>query len=497
MTRDDLLALLPFLVLGGSAIVVMLGIAWRRHHGATALLGAAGLGLTLASLPVAAQQAPRQVTALLRVDGFALYFIGLVCAASLFVVVLAHGYFRDRGLPRERQPEELYLLLLLATLGSSVLAASVHFASLLLGLELLSISLYALIAYPRERSEPALEAGLKYLVLAAASSAFLLFGMALVYAKTGGLDLAALRVGLAEAPVPGSAPGGGSVLVAAGLALLFAGVGFKLALVPFHTWTPDVYAGAPAPVTAFVASVSKGGVVAVTLRLVEQVGEGSRALFVPLAAVAIASMLAGNLLALLQQDVKRLLAYSSIAHLGYLLVALIAAVPMRAEATAYYLAAYVVTILIAFGVVAVLSDEGADASSLDDYRGLFWRRPWLAILFTASLLSLAGIPLTAGFLGKVYVLLAGVEAATWLPVFALVAGSVIGLFYYLRVVLVLFAPLEEGAARAGGGTDLAQRPLPAPSLAALSLLAVPLLWLGVHPEPLMRLIQSLLGATAH
>lgn len=494
MAREDLLALLPFLVLGSSAIVVMLGIAWRRHHGATALLGVAGLGLTLLSLPVAAQQAPRQVTALLRVDGFALYFIGLVCGASLFVVVLAHGYFRDRGLPRERQPEELYLLLLLSTLGSSVLAASVHFASLLLGLELLSISLYALIAYPRERSEPALEAGLKYLVLAAASSAFLLFGMALVYANTGSLDLASLGAGLADAPALGSgaAPDGGSVLVAAGLGLLFAGIGFKLALVPFHTWTPDVYAGAPAPVTAFVASVSKGGVVAVTLRLVEQVGEGSRALFVPLAAVAIASMLAGNLLALLQQDVKRLLAYSSIAHLGYLLVALIAAVPMRAEATAYYLAAYVVTILIAFGVVAVLSDEGADASSLDDYRGLFWRRPWLAILFAASLLSLAGIPLTAGFLGKVYVLLAGVEAATWLPVFALVAGSVIGLFYYLRVVLVLFAPLEEGAARVGGGTDLAQRPLPAPSLAALSLLAVPLLWLGVHPEPLMRLIQSLL-----
>jgi NADH-quinone oxidoreductase subunit N len=417
-----------------------------------------------------------------------------VCAASLVVVALAHGYFRDRQIHGENQREELYLLVLLATLGSAVLAASIHFASLLLGLELLSISLYALIAY-RRQSEPALEAGLKYLVLAAASSAFMLFGMALIYAQTGGLDLAALRDGLAGTPPEGGSagPASPSVLVAAGLGLLFAGIGFKLALVPFHTWTPDVYAGAPAPVTAFVASVSKGGVVAVTLRLVEEVGEGSRALFVPLAAVAIASMIIGNLLALLQDDVKRLLAYSSIAHLGYLLVALLAAVPLRAEATAYYLAAYVVTILIAFGVVAVLSGGTTDTSALEDYRGLFWRRPWLATLFTASLLSLAGIPLTAGFLGKVYVLLAGVEAATWLPVFALVAGSVIGLFYYLRVVLVLFAPLEPGAEPAGAGDDPARRPLAAPSVAALSLLAVPLVWLGVHPEPLMRLIQSLLA----
>jgi NADH-quinone oxidoreductase subunit N len=494
--RADLLALLPFLLLGGSAILVMLGIAWRRHHGGSALLGAAGLALTLASLPVAAREAPRPVTRLLLIDGFALYFMGLVCVASLVVVVLAHGYFRDRG----GQREELYVLVLLATLGSAVLAASVHFASLFLGLELLSISLYALVAYPRA-SEPALEAGLKYLILAAASSAFLLFGMALVYARTGGLDFPALRAGLPGGPAlaSGSGPGGEGVLVAAALGLLFAGIGFKLALVPFHAWTPDVYAGAPAPVTAFVASVSKGGVVAVTLRLFDQAGEGIDALFVPLAAVAIASMLAGNLLALQQDDVKRLLAYSSIAHFGYLLVALIAAVPLRAEATAYYLAAYVVTILIAFGVVAVLSTGDADASALDDYRGLFWRRPWLAVLFTASLLSLAGIPLTAGFLGKVYVLLAGVEAASWLLVLALVAGSAIGLFPYLRVVLVLFAPLDQpgdrpaarGAALANGSAAPALRPLPALSVAVLSLLAVPLLWLGVHPEPLMRLIQAL------
>ncbi|HVS12738.1 MAG TPA: NADH-quinone oxidoreductase subunit N [Thermoanaerobaculia bacterium] len=466
MATSDLIAILPLILLAATPVAVMTAIAIRRHHGASALLAAAGMASSLLALPAAAAEAPRRVGALIAVDGLALYFTALVVAGALVVLALAHGYFRARP----GQHEELYILLPLATLGAAVLAAGTHFVSLFLGLEILSISLYALIAYPRRAHD--VEAGIKYLILAAASSAFLLFGMALLYARHGMMELRELGAVLAaDQPI-----------AIVGLGMVLVGVGFKLALVPFHAWAPDVYAGAPAPIAAFVSSVSKAGVFAMALRLVIEAGPLRELLFLALALVAIASMLVGNLLALLQRDVKRLLAYSSIAHLGYALVALLASGEVAVEAGAYYLGAYVVTILAAFGVVTVLSEDDRDAQDLDLYRGLFWSRPWLAALFTASLLSLAGIPLTPGFLGKFYLLLAGAESELWAPVFALVAGSVIGLFYYLRVVFTMFAaapaePVTRAAAPGWAAT------------ASLAALVVPLLVLGVFPQPVVEWIR--------
>jgi NADH-quinone oxidoreductase subunit N len=483
MTRTDLIALSPLIVLGASAVTLMLAIAWRRSHRAAAAIAAVGLGATLASLAWAASVTPRQVTPLLVVDGYALFYTGLLCAASLAVTVLAYGYFARRP----GQHEELYLLLLLATLGSVVLAGATHFASLFLGLELLSVSLYAMIAYPRGDRRP-LEAGVKYLVLAGASSAFLLFGLALIYAETGSMELTPVAALLAES---------GGVLTMAGLGMLVTGIGFKLALVPFHMWTPDVYAGAPAPVTAFVASVSKGGMFALVLRFFVAADGDGGALFTALAVIAVASMTVGNLLALLQDDVKRLLAYSSIAHLGYLLVALLAGGELAVEAATFYLVAYFVTIVGAFGIVGALAGGGGEPtapsggiggelSALDDYRGLFWRRPAMAAAFTAALLSLAGIPLTAGFLGKLYVLAAGVEASLWALVVLLVANSAVGLFYYLRVVVAMLGP---PAARTPAA-------VPVPVGLALTALTVLLVWFGTYPAPLARSIRAALDGEA-
>src|SRR5205823_6514881 len=223
-------------------------------------------------------------------------------------------------------------------------------------------------------------------------------------------------------------------------------LGFKLAVVPFHMWTPDVYEGAPAPVTAFVATVSKGAVVALLLRYLVQTGASTyRPVLLALSLIAVASMLVGNVLALLQHNVKRLLAYSSIAQLGYLLVALVAGGPRAAEAVTYYMVAYMVTTLCAFGSVTVLSGTTADADTLEVYRGLFWRRPGVAVVLAAALLSLAGMPLTAGFVGKFYVLAAGVESALWLLVVLVVCNSALGLFYYLRLVVTMCAPLPREA----------------------------------------------------
>lgn len=470
MSGRDFLAMLPLVVLTAAALIVTVAICVRRNRSAVAWLSASGLVLAAATLPVASAITPHPVTVLLMVDDFAVFYLGVLFAAALAVIALAHGYMeRMRGFS-----EELHLLVLLGTLGAGVLVTSRHFASFFLGLELLTVPLYVLIAFPRQ-SEKALEAGVKYLILAAVSSAFLLFGMALVYAQTGTMQFALL--GAAET-VPEYSP-----VLLAGVAMIIAAIGFKLAVVPFHMWTPDVYQGAPAPVTAFIATVSKGGMVGVLLRFFfETGGHDSPAVQIVFGAIAVASMVIGNLLALLQNSVKRILAYSSIAHLGYLLVAFLASGALALQASTYYLVTYVVTTLAAFGVVAALSDGDEERDALVDYRGLFWRRPGLAAIFTATLLSLAGIPLTAGFVGKFFVVAAGAQAALWSLVLVLVLGSVIGLFYYLRIMVVMYAEAEPAELPA----------LPRPrwtELAALAALVILLVWIGVYPTLLGRTIE--------
>jgi NADH-quinone oxidoreductase subunit N len=484
MTLDGLIALSPFLVLGVFIVISLLVVAAPagapRRHTLAAALALVGLALSVASLPLAGSVAPLQVTALVRIDGYALFFLGLLFSASFAVAAFSYGYLKH-------QPgghSAYYLLLLLSTLGAGVLAASTHFASFFLGLELLSVGLYGMIAY-LHTTPHGIEAGLKYLVLAGVSSAFLLLGMALVYASQGTMAFDQLALSL----VNGS---GQPFLLLTGLGLLVVGIGFKLAVVPFHMWAADVYEGAPAPVAAFVATVSKGSVFALLLRFFLQIDlHAFPAVFWTFALIAIASMLAGNLLALLQEDVKRLLAYSSIAHMGYLLVAFLASGDQGAMAASFYLVAYFVTTLGAFGVVSLLSSPVGEAGGLSEYRGLFWRRPWLAGVFTAMLLSLAGIPLTAGFTGKFYILVAGVGSAVWLLAIILVLSSTIGLYYYLRVVVEMFRPQEQEAP-----VHVGLPSLPWASGVVLVVLALLLVGLGVYPSPLVNVIRILvIGVT--
>jgi NADH-quinone oxidoreductase subunit N len=476
MTFVDLVALLPLIVLSLTSVTTMLLIAFYRSHKLTAAVTLLGLVLALGTLPLIWPAVPHQLAPLLIIDGYALFFIGLILAATAVVAALSHGYL-ERHSGRQ---EEFYILLVLAALGATVLVASNHFASFFLGLEILSVSLYGLIAYSRT-TERGIEAGIKYLVLAAASAAFLVFGMALVYADQGTLALAKMQL-------TAGAAGLYSPLLLIGLGMIVIGVGFKLAIVPFHMWTPDVYEGAPAPVTAFVATVSKGAMFALLLRYLSGIDAtvyGS--LFVIFAVFAIASMFMGNLLALLQNNVKRILAYSSIAHLGYLLVAFLASGALAVTAATFYLVAYFLTTLGAFGVVSILSTAKRDADAMDDYRGLFWRRPWLAGIFTAALFSLAGIPLTAGFVGKFYLLAAGVGSSLWLLVISLVISSVIGLYYYLRIIVAMYLqPLPPD-----------QRVTAAPILPlagglALATVILLLVWLGVYPSPVINVIEMVI-----
>jgi len=480
-TQQHFIALLPLLITGATAIAVMLAIAWQRNHGLSFVVTSVGLTLALVSIVPALRVAPLDVTPLLRLDAFAYFYSAVVLVATLACVTLAHAYLGEKagaeGFPGNR--EELYLLMALSAAGGLVLVSAQHLAGFFIGLELLSVPVYGLVAYAffNKRS---LEAGIKYTVLSAAASAFLLFGMALLYAESGSLSFAGLGASLAAQ--------GSSVLVQAGIGMMLIGLGFKLSLAPFHLWTPDVYEGAPAPVATFLATVSKVAVFAVLLRLYQLSPATSGGwLNDALSLIAIASILIGNLLALNQSNLKRLLGYSSIAHFGYLLVALIASKGLAVEAIGVYLVTYVLTTLGAFGVITLMSSpfQGRDADALYEYRGLFWRRPYLTAVLTVMMLSLAGIPLTAGFIGKFYVIASGVESQLWWLLGALIIGSAVGLFYYLRVMVTLYL-VEPGMRRHDAPINWGQR------AGGVMLLAIAVLafFLGVYPQPLLELVQQ-------
>jgi NADH-quinone oxidoreductase subunit N len=484
MTGAEVLGLLPLIILAGGAILGMLGIAVYRSHIPTLVITLGTLIGSFVTLRFPLRSPAEYITPLIRFDGYAIFFLGLLFLTAMAVAVMSYGYMRGRAVVRE----ELYVLLLIAMLGCSVLVSSTHFASFFLGLEVLSVSLYALTAYLR--SQPTdIEAGLKYLIPAATSSSFLLFGMAMVYAHTGTMELSDLARFVAGA-WPQS-----NLVALVGMGMILSGLGFKLALVPFHFWAADVYEGAPAPVTALIATASKGAVFALLLRYFSAMSIQEREpFFVIFTVVAIASMFLGNYLALFQTNLKRLLAYSSIAHMGYLLVAFLAGGRLAVTAVTFYLLAYFITTLGAFGVLTALSNKDTDFSHLADCRGLVFRHPLLGTVLAVMMFSLAGIPLTAGFLAKFYVLFAGVRSALWLLVLVLIANSVIGLFYYLRVIVAIYQPMPSTEE----GPRVGRRYLPAPSASLLGgvllvVLTVCLLWLGVYPGPVIRWIETLVS----
>jgi NADH-quinone oxidoreductase subunit N len=481
VSASDLVTLSPLIALTAAPVVVMLVAAFWRSHVAALALTLVGLAATVGLLYVAAGREPRAVTPLFSMDTYALFYIGLLAVGAGAVALLSFAYL-DR---LEVRPEEYYMLLLTATLGGAALVASTHFASFFLGLEVLSVSLYALIAYPLARSH-FVEAAVKYLVLAGATSAFLLFGMALVYAVGGTMS----AIGVARLVTEGL--GNLDVIVALGIVLIAVGVGFKLAVVPFHMWTPDIYQGAPPPVTAYIATVSKGAVFALLLRYFHEVSHDEQStLFLVFAGIAVASMVAGNVLALLQDNVKRVLAYSSIAHLGYLLVAFLASGERAATAVTFYLVAYVATNLAAFGVVSALSTRARDAEDMDDYRGLAGDHPWMAGVMAVALFSLAGIPLTMGFLGKFYVVTAASGSALWALIIVLVLTSTIGLYYYTRIVVAMYAQ-RRGAALREHAAPLSPPVVviaPVSASVVLGVLSVFIIAFGVYPTPLIRLIE--------
>ncbi|MFM1897281.1 MAG: hypothetical protein RLZZ385_2355 [Pseudomonadota bacterium] len=482
MTAADLLTLLPLLLTAAVAVVLMLLIAARRNHTLTCAATIFGMAFAILALLWQGTGESTQVTPLLIVDGMSWFFSLLLLSVAGFIAVFSYPYLRRL----QDQVEEFYLLLTIATVGAMVMVSSNHFISAFLGMETLSISLYAMVAYPLHSKQAAkfpLEAGIKYLVLSAVASALFLFGVALLYAHSGSLSFTELQL----ADTGGVA---GTAYTGLAFTLILAGMAFKLSLAPFHIWTPDVYEGAPLPATAFLATTGKAAMAVLLLRLLLDTGAlALTPVITVLYLLAAVSMVAGNLLALVQDNLKRLLAYSSIAHMGYLLVAVITAnsatSTLGIETVGFYLVAYIIMSLGAFGVSLAVSSGVKEFDFIGDYQGLFWREPWLATLMTTMLLSLAGIPLTAGFIGKLYVVLAGVQGSQWALLLLLVIGSGIGVYYYLRVIYRMVLPATVTSDfRIAGWASIG-------TYVVLGFLLFMVLLLGIFPSLLMDLLQSL------
>ena len=472
-------AMLAPVILSVGSLVLMMQIAFWRHSTTSWIITCVTIAAAMLSLISSSQVAPQVITLLLISDHYSLFFSALLLFATLITALLAKDYLQNR----DGENEEFYLLLILSALGALILVSSTHLASFLLGLELLGVALYALIAYP-ERGHLPLEAAVKYLILSGAASAILLFGFALIYAALGTLSFSEIGERLVLITSADQ-----NLMIMMGTAMIFTGIGFKLSLVPFHMWTPDVYQGAPAPVTGFLATVSKGAIFAALMRFyLDAELFQFNSLILGLSIIAIASMLIGNLLALKQNNLKRLLAYSSIAHLGYLIITLIvcknqAQTNFAIEAAAYYLTAYIITTLAAFTLLSIISSS-SEVDNIDDIRGLFWRQPLLALMFTVAVLSLAGIPLTAGFIGKFYIFTVGINGGLWWLIAALVIGSGISIYYYLRIVFTMtMQPTDQQA--------VLPTKLSLTAKIVVCLLLFLMLYLGVLPQPLLEHLGTL------
>jgi len=435
------LSMAPLLLLLVSALFIMIVDAFANEKAELALvtsvaLGTAGLvalGLLASGEPL--PPLPEMFSGYLAVDSVSLFFDFVICTGGALSVLLAGGYLREHGLERG----ELYVLMILSSIGAMILARSTDFLSLFLGLETMSLGVYAMIAF-RRTSARAVEGAMKYFLLGSFAAAILLFGGALLYAATGHTDF----VGIGQAIAEGAEPR----LVLVGALMVIVGLVFKVGGVPFHVWTPDAYEGAMTPVTAFMSVAVKAAAFAVFVRIVmiafgsEDMMSASSGWPPILAFLALLSMVFGNVAAVAQKSVKRMLAYSSIAHAGYLLVGLAAASKVGEQAISgvlFYLLAYTVSNVLAFGSLIWIGSKGREAVDYDDLAGVGRRHPMVALPFIVGVLSLMGFPPTAGFFGKYYVFNAAVQAGggfVWLAVFGILA-SAIGAYYYLRVVVVM------------------------------------------------------------
>jgi len=483
VSTADLLAILPeLLVMTGACLVLVLDPLTPQHRKEWLTY------LSLATLGVAFvvgywfmgsfRGAPRPAfSGLYVLDAYGTFWKLLLIGISALIILLAKAHLKleEIDLP------EFYALILLSLSGMMVMVSGADLLVIYLGVELMSLSLYVMAGFKRYELRP-LEAAAKYFILGSFSSGILLYGISLLFGRTGSTTLAGIREGIA------SLPAGDPILMFA-MTLLVVGFGFKVAAVPFHMWTPDVYEGAPTSVTAFMAVASKAASFAAFVRVfLGALGGLKEDWQMLLVAVSVATMILGNVVAIVQTNIKRMLAYSSIAHAGYALIGLAVADAFGTASVMLYLAIYAFMNLGAFTVVTMLRRGGLEGDSIDDYTGLAKRNKWAALVMLLFMISLAGIPPTGGFIAKFYIFMAAVGAdMTGLAVLAVIFAAV-SAYFYLRVVMVMYMrDPGEAAGMPGHGVRVVVSPA---TIAVLLIASAAVLILGVFPDPLAKAAQS-------
>jgi NADH-quinone oxidoreductase subunit N len=463
-SQADMMRLAPELVLCAMGIIIMVAEPFAEHRGrkvldVLAVIGALG---ALAAIWLPAHHTGTAFSNLLRVDQFSVFVHAIVGVVALFVILAAPSY-----LDREQLPHgEFFALILFATAGMGVMASAQELITAFVGLEVSSISSYILASYRRDvpRSN---EAAMKYFLLGSFATAFFLYGVALIYGSTGTTVLPQIDSTTAQV-----------TLLALGLALVFVGLAFKVAAAPFQLWTPDVYEGSPSPVTALLSSAPKAAAFALFLRILMTVEHANNLWFWAIWISAAITMFVGNLTAAVQSNVKRMLAYSSVAHAGYILVAFAARNVIGTAAVLFYLAAYALMKVGAFVTLSWLGGAGEEFLEMDDFAGLAKARPVAAACFSFFLLSLLGLPITAGFMGKFYIFDAAVHAhLIWLAVL-LALNSIIGSYYYLRVIIAMYMREPQRVFSA--------EKIPFGVAAVLTIAAAGILYLGLFPSRVME-----------
>ena len=474
ITKGDFRTIGPEIVLVVFGLLILLlgvflGLRQRKYTGYVALLGT-----VLAFVPLFPLIGSRSegFFGMVVADPFAIFFKALFLLVAFFTVLISLDYTEREGVAFG----EYYVLVLFASVGMMLMAAGANLIVIFLGLEIMSISIYVLVGITRDDPR-SVEAAFKYFLLGAFASAFLLYGMALTYASTGSLRLATIREVLSEQAFLTSAP-----IMILGFSLLVIGFAFKIALVPFHMWTPDAYEGAPTSITAFMATGVKAAAFAALLRVfLSALPQLERHWTEVMWALAVLTMSVGNLIALKQDNIKRMLAYSSIAHAGYILVGFVAGNELGRAGILFYLFAYALMNIGAFTVVILLGRKGEENTLISDYAGIGFRFPLLSAAMSIFLFSLAGVPPTAGFMAKVYVFSAAVKAGYyWLVVIA-VLNSAVAAYYYLRVMVYMYFREPEREVR----VDL----FSLAGVIAVILAVWGVLQLGIFPSDFLALAQ--------
>ncbi len=467
-----ILPVAPLVVVAGTAVLLILLdlLPPRTSKGHLGVVALVGIVATLVSALFLWGRAGRAFSGAVVLDNYALFFDVVICYAVALVLLLSLDYLRRNGMERG----EYYILVLFAALGMLLMAHAADLIVIFLALELMSLSLYVLAGFFRGRLTAA-ESAMKYFLLGAFATGFFVYGIALIYGATGTTALDRVGAALSGAPR--------DPLLLIGLGLLLVGFGFKISSVPFHMWAPDVYEGAPTSVAALIATGSKAAAFGALLRVLLSAFRGAQPDWtVLLWVLAVLTMTVGNVVAIAQSNLKRMLAYSSVAHVGYMLVGIVAGGPLGAGGVLFYLLVYTFTTVGAFGVILLLERGRQEAVNQDDYGGLATRHPVLALTLALFLLSLVGIPPTAGFAGKFYLFGAAVRSGyIWLAILA-VLNSAVAAYYYLRVIVYMYMRDQEGVP-----TE------PAPSFAGRLALGIAL-WgvfqLGLMPAPVLDLAQA-------